>query len=322
MTMKKMSLSAIALTTILLTVGCTSNDNSEQNINMNTEASTETAETIKSKYSNNIEVKAFFDLTENAQDITALEFIDKVKAMDVKKTLTIEKIEQIEESGNDNTQSIPRMNTYKIKPSTNNTELRVLFTEFKDDNHAKKIGFKNHEIYSITLMLPDENLSIMYSTFTNSYSVTLHSAEPIVTKENISEFKEAHDYGEKFLKLQDKLIDNNNMTTEDIEKLWDQKLEPDVEYRDSTWDMPYGDVRSIRLTAQDGTFLSVFLKGKNKDEVLSAMYTGNDASFMYHSKEALSDSETTINDDRFEVSLVDIDKASLISEIEKLYTYK
>lgn len=63
MTMKKMSLSAIALTTILLTVGCTSNDNSEQNINMNTEASTETVETIKSKYSNNIEVKAFFDLT-------------------------------------------------------------------------------------------------------------------------------------------------------------------------------------------------------------------------------------------------------------------
>lgn len=327
MKLKKICLSTITLSTILLTVGCNSNNNNiEQNIDkeVNAEISTEVVETTKAKYSDDLAVQAFFELATKSEELNVNEFIDAVKSMDLNNTFSIEKKEYDEFSA----PNILDVYMYIIKSPYSNVTLRVDFAESEglesfEDEHLK--------ISDVMLLLPDENLKISYNTYSHKYTATLESLDPIVTKENLSQFKEVNHLDEKYLKLQDKLISDTNMVAEDIEELWNYKLTDSEDMHTGQMDKPFGtDENGCDIMLRDDSIkeseynphygLNVYLK--DSSQLAEAQIRHPEICYGYESKDMVSGSVLNINDSKFTVSLYVKDKASLITKIEQLYNLK
>lgn len=329
MKIKKISLSAVALATILLAVGCGSNT-TEQNTNTETQNGSvestkpnETVEVVKSKYDDFIEVRAFFELAENAKNMTATEFINKVKEMDTNNTLTIEKTDNDYELI-----SSPSMYFYRIKSNTNNVELIVKFSEF-DIIDEKTMGVKSDEIDSIDLILHDENLILTnYAGYQegSDYEITLESVNPVLTKENISQFKELTDYDEKFLNLQNKYASNKSINMEGIEEIWGRNFVNEEETFKSVVDIRSGETNADIIIVEDKRDISVNIELKDDNEIISAFCSGPGYNFSYgyKSEEYLGGSTTckTIKGDRYFISTTVEGKDALISEIQKLYSMR
>lgn len=324
MKFKKLSISAIALSTILLTVGCNSN-NSGSNTNTqastekveSTETSSEKLEEVKSKYDNNLQVKVFFDLVDKTKDMTITEFIDAVKAMDTNNILSIEEVDP------ECAPPIsPLLKFYDIKSSDSNVQLRVAYTDAEGE---KELASSHLKIEDIELYLPDENLNI--SCFnaddytTGNFTVTLESTDPIITKENISKFKTLNEHDEKYFKLQEKFIANKKMTTEDIKKLWNCEQDERIDICNAQLDMPEGVIDSSVIQFKDkDDWTEVMLKGKT--DLVSALTTNSDIQYGYDSKEMVHDEDLALHDDKYVARLFFTDKNSLVSNIEKLYALK
>lgn len=323
MKLKKLSVSALALSTILLTVGCNSNSDTTTENNTNTEVSTETVENIKNKYADNVEVQAFFKLAEQTDGMLYTDFIDKVKEMDTNNTLTMEKAD------NDYKLSAPYIYFYKITPASKNTELRIVFSDFSEGDSSAKVDLEefptHNQIDHIYLMLHDENVVISYNPTYGTYEANIESVDPLITQDNISKIKDVNAYDEKYLKLQDKMIESRDMTVADIEKLWDHKFTENEAYETQV-DYPIeSDIfNMIELDNEDENtpeLLNVTLNNlNNKTELVSIYRYNTDLSYGYDVADMALSTETTINGSKYNLMFNAEDQASLITKLENIYS--
>lgn len=230
---KRITKSVLAASFLLLAVGCTNQNTSEEQNSNNTVDTSTTGNSnaadsnYDSNYINNIEVKAFFDFAQKYKDLSSVEFIDKIKELDSNNTLSIER-------GEYDDPTVPHAMLYTVKTKDSSTTLRVEVTESDEDLE------ENYSVNYLTLMFNNENVSITYNTYFDSYSVTIEDEQPIITKDTLNLYVEnPNDLDEKYLILQEKFKETKTTSVEELENILDHKFTDDS-FSSGEVDLPRG----------------------------------------------------------------------------------
>ena len=313
MKLKKMTIPAMAISIMLLAVGCKDNKEAEKverdtNVSIeesavNPEVEVEELAEVTMNYAENVVVKSFFDLTGKDQSIKNEEFINYIETIKLNKGIIV-----------DNKDIGYGAREYIIKENDSSVSIKAIVSE--------DIG----EVTYLELRFEDEKVKISYNVplegvesdaEPKNYYVAIESKDDKLISKGLEKYKTGSKLEKQYIQLKEYIRDNKDATLDDIETVMGVKLDKDdaeeVNMKFESIEVLDGKVVSL---SGDVDEMTITLDG---DQIAFVRYRNSDVFYEYENYKINARTDEMLKGPKYIVSSFLKDKKEVIDFLEGIF---